>query len=174
MTSLNSDIDDSQTSFDVVDASGIPNCVGFPIRIDDEQMLVTCYSGNTLTVTRGFNGTTAAAHSTGASVNPPFDQRGTGFLRVAFASSDTSLDIGAFEVQQATPHHLAFNVQPSNTITGATITPGVTVRLLDAENNPTTSNPNVTLSIGTNPGGGTLGGTTTVAAVNGTATFSDL
>ena len=137
-------------------------------------ILVTCYSGNTLTVTRGFNGTTAAAHSTGASVNPPFDQRGTGFLRVAFASSDTSLDIGAFEVQQATPHHLAFNVQPSNTITGATITPGVTVRILDAENNPTTSNANVTLSIGTNPGGGMLGGTTTVAAVNGTATFSDL
>ena len=174
MTSLNGNIDAVQTSFDVVDASGIPNCVDFTIRIDDEQMVVKCSSGNTLDVTRGANGTTATAHSTGADVNPPFDQRGTGFRRVAFTISDTSLDIGAFEVQQATPHHLAFNVQPSNTNVGATITPAVTVRILDAENNATTSTANVTLSIGTNPGGGTLSGTTTVAAVNGTATFSNL
>ena len=32
----------------------------------------------------------------------------------------------------------------------------------------------MTLAIGTNPGGGTLSGTTTVAAVNGVATFSNL
>jgi len=172
MTSLNGAIDDSQTSFDVFDASGIPNCVGFPIRIDDEEMLVTCYSGNTLMVTRGFNGTTPAAHSTGAGVNPRYDQRGTGFPRVVFFS----VDIGAFEVQPqpGTPHHLAFDVQPSDSIAGATITPALTVLILDGGNNLTTSTANVTLSIGTNPGAGTLSGTTTVAAVNGTATFSDL
>lgn len=174
LTSLVGAIDDSQPSIDVVDAGGIPNCIGFTIRIDDEQMIVNCKAGNTLAVTRGANGTTPAAHSAGASVNTPFDQRGNGFSRVVFTSSDTSLDVGAFEVQQGTPHHLAFNVQPSNTNAGATISPAVTVLILDAENNATVSNADVTLAIGTNPGGGTLSGTTSVTAVNGTATFSDL
>ena len=45
---------------------------------------------------------------------------------------------------------------------------------LDAFGNPTTSTANVTIALGTNPAGGTLSGTTTVAAVNGVATFSDL
>jgi CSLREA domain-containing protein/uncharacterized repeat protein (TIGR01451 family) len=174
MTSLVGSIDDSQTTIDVADAGGIPNCIGFTIRIDDEQLIVNCKFGNTLTVIRGANGTTPAPHPDGASVNPPFDQRGVGFNRVVFTNSDTSLDVGAFEVQEAAPHHLAFNVHPSNTIAGATISPAVTVVILDAENNSTTSNADVTLAIGTNPGGGILSGTTTVAAVNGTATFSNL
>ena len=112
---------------------------------------------------------TPAEHSKGAAVNPPFDQRGPGFPRVVFGI----VDIGAFEVQQG-PNHLAFSVQPSNTNAGVTITPAIQVQILDALNGPTTSTANVTLSIGNNPGSGTLGGTTTVAAVNGTATFSDL
>lgn len=106
------------------------------------------------------------------------DQRG--FTRpvdlsgnVNAAGGDGS-DIGAFEVQAGTPDHLVFNVQPSDTVASATITPAVTVTILDDSNNATTSTANVTLAIGANPGGGTLGGTTTVAAINGTATFGDL
>ena len=38
----------------------------------------------------------------------------------------------------------------------------------------TTDTSSVTIAIGTNPGSGTLGGTLTVAAVNGVATFSNL
>lgn len=83
-------------------------------------------------------------------------------------------DIGACELQAGTPDHLSFSVQPSDTIAGGTITPAVAVTILDGSNNPTTSTANVTLTIGTNPGSGTLGGNTTIAAVNGTATFSDL
>ncbi len=48
--------------------------VPFTIQIDDEQMQVTAVSGTnntTWTVTRGFNNTTAAMHSSGASVNAP-------------------------------------------------------------------------------------------------------
>ena len=45
----------------------------------------------------------------------------------------------------------------------------------DANGNVVTSNSSsVTVAIGTNPGSGTLGGTVTVAAVNGVATFSNL
>ena len=43
-----------------------------------------------------------------------------------------------------------------------------------AGNTVTSDSSSVTLAIGTNPGGGTLSGTTTVAAVNGVATFAGL
>src|SRR2546421_611274 len=41
-------------------------------------------------------------------------------------------------------------------------------------NTVTTATTSITLAIGTNPASGTLAGTTTVAAVSGVATFSDL
>src|SRR5262249_49743097 len=71
--------------------------------------------------------------------------------------------------------HLAFGVQPTDTTAGASITPAVTVRLLDQFNNlVTTDTSNVTIAIGNNAGGGTLSGTATIAAVGGLATFSNL
>ncbi len=70
---------------------------------------------------------------------------------------------------------LEFVQQPTTTASGSTISPAVTVRAVDANMNTDTSfNGNITLTIGTNPSGGTLSGTTTVAAVSGVATFSNL
>jgi len=70
---------------------------------------------------------------------------------------------------------LAFGVQPSATAVGATITPAVTVEIQDAVGNRITTATNVvTISIGTNPGSGTLSGTLSKAAVAGVATFNDL
>jgi len=70
---------------------------------------------------------------------------------------------------------LAFGVQPSATAVGATITPAVTVKIQDAAGNLITTARNVvTISIGTNPGSGTLSGTLSKAAVAGVATFNDL
>jgi hypothetical protein len=55
------------------------------------------------------------------------------------------------------------------------ISPALTVRVLDQFGNlVTTDSSNVTVAIGTNPAGGTLSGTTTVAAVNGVVTFTNL
>lgn len=42
---------------------------GDTLKIDSEQFEVTAVATNTLTVTRGINGTTAATHSTGATVS---------------------------------------------------------------------------------------------------------
>jgi hypothetical protein len=42
---------------------------GHTILIDTEQLYVQSYSGNTVTVARGVNGTTAATHSSGAAVS---------------------------------------------------------------------------------------------------------
>ena len=42
---------------------------GHTVLIDSEQMYVRSYGGNTLTVDRGINGTTAASHSGGATID---------------------------------------------------------------------------------------------------------
>ena len=70
---------------------------------------------------------------------------------------------------------LVFGQEPTNEQAGATISPAVTVRAVDNAGTTITSfTGNVTLAIGTNPSGGTLSGTTTVAAVGGVATFANL
>jgi VCBS repeat-containing protein len=70
---------------------------------------------------------------------------------------------------------LVFVVQPSNTTVRKPIAPPVQVQVQDAAGNPVTSATNpITVALGANPGGATLAGTTTVRAVGGTATFSDL
>src|SRR5207248_1897720 len=69
---------------------------------------------------------------------------------------------------------LVFTVQPSNAAAGAMNTPGVQVTVQDAQGNTvTTATTSITLAIGTNPASGALAGTTTVAAVNGVATFAN-
>ncbi|MEY2568683.1 MAG: hypothetical protein QOE35_3212, partial [Actinomycetota bacterium] len=87
----------------------------------------------------------------------------------------TNATSSAFNITPAAAHHLAFGVQPTNTTAGQAISPAVTVRILDQfDNLVTTNTDNITVAIGTNPGGGTLSGTKTVAAVGGVGTFSTL
>ena len=76
---------------------------------------------------------------------------------------------------QPTGAKLAFTVQPSNAVAGAASTPAVRVAVQDAQGNTvTTATTSITVAIGTNPASGTLSGTTTVAAVNGVATFANV
>jgi PKD repeat protein len=70
---------------------------------------------------------------------------------------------------------LAFTVQPSSATAGSAISPPVQVAAQDNAGTTNTSfTGSITIALGTNPSGGTLAGTTTVAAVNGIATFSNL
>jgi hypothetical protein len=86
-------IDASVVNFDVALPRTIAVTEGsYVIAVDDEVMLVTNINNNTLTVQRGYNGTTAVAHAAGAGVFLPYDQ--TGQLRGG------NVDIGAFEVAQ--------------------------------------------------------------------------
>jgi len=74
-----------------------------------------------------------------------------------------------------TATHLAFTVQPSNTGAGLVISPAVVVVAQNASGNADTTYTNsVTVTIGANPGGGTLSGTSTVVSSHGVATFSNL
>jgi hypothetical protein len=88
----------------------------------------------------------------------------------AFASVITQIET----ITAGAASKLVFGQQPSNTLAGGTITPAVTVLIQDQFGNATTSAANVTMGIATNPSAGTLGGTTTVGAVSGAATFSTL
>src|SRR5258708_5563284 len=70
---------------------------------------------------------------------------------------------------------LGFAVQPSTAIAGAPVPAAVRVAAQDASGNTATAfTGSVVVAIGTNPAGGTLGGTASVPAVNGVATFADL
>jgi Big-like domain-containing protein/invasin-like protein len=77
-------------------------------------------------------------------------------------------------VNPAAASTLAFTTQPSNTQANAPITPAVAVEIRDQFGNHVNSSATVGMAIGTNPGSGTLAGTTSKAAVNGVASFSDL
>jgi len=70
---------------------------------------------------------------------------------------------------------LAFQVQPTLSTANRPIAPAVQVVVHDSSGNPVGSaNDHVTLAIATNPSGAVLGGTLTVNAAGGVATFSDL
>lgn len=56
------------TSLTVAAAAAFPNAGNFRIKIDAELLLVTAVAGNVFTVTRGAEGTTAAAHTSGSAV----------------------------------------------------------------------------------------------------------
>jgi autotransporter-associated beta strand protein len=103
------------------------------------------------------------------------NKTGTGYTLAASDGSLAAAISGAFNITPAAANHLAILGQPSNAVAGVAISPAVTVQVLDQFNNLVTGDTsNVTVAIGTNPGGGTLSGTTTVAASGGIATFSNL
>lgn len=61
---LTAQVDDAATSLDVADGTAFTK--GHVVQVDDEYMLVTAVSGNEVTVTRGYLGSSAAAHAEGA------------------------------------------------------------------------------------------------------------
>ena len=123
--------------------------------------------GGTLTV--------AAVNGVATFSNLSIDKAGTGYTLTATDGTPDRRHSSSFNVTPGRPSKVVFTTQPSNVAAGAIISPAVQVSVEDANGNVvTTDNSNVTVAIGTNPGGGTLGGTLTVAAVNGVATFSDL
>jgi alpha-tubulin suppressor-like RCC1 family protein len=70
---------------------------------------------------------------------------------------------------------LVFAAQPSSVQAGAVISPPVQVTVEDANGHTVTNATTaVTVAIGTNAGGGTLSGSTTIDAAGGVATFSNL
>jgi len=71
------------------------------------------------------------------------------------------------------PVSLAFDVEPGDSVAGEAF--ALEVAIIDAYGNTVPhATDDITIAISTNPGSGTLSGTTTVAAAGGIATFADL
>ncbi|HZN93944.1 MAG TPA: Ig-like domain-containing protein, partial [Myxococcales bacterium] len=102
------------------------------------------------------------------------NKSGSGYTLVASSAALTSATSSPFDVAAGAAASLAFGTQPTNTRAGQPITPAVTVRALDAFGNLSAFSGAVTVTLsGGNPNA-SLGGTTTVNAAAGVATFSNL
>ncbi len=110
------------------------------------------------------------------SANPGSFTNTTG--TVSSTQGGTGLTASATLTVLGAASQLAFSVQPTNTTAGGVISPAVTVLVQDSGGNIITtgagSAASVTMAIGSNPASGVLGGTLTVNAVSGVATFSTL
>ncbi|HLJ92329.1 MAG TPA: S53 family peptidase [Gemmataceae bacterium] len=101
---------------------------------------------------------------------------GSDTIKVSDASTSSIAGSATVSVSAAKPSKLAFGQQPTNAMAGSTITPAVTVRVLDAYGNPVTSDntDQVGLTLINGATGATLSGTMPVTVSNGMATFSNL
>src|SRR5437667_1790187 len=120
------------------------------------------------------SGTPPVAAGAGVATFPglSINKGGTGYTLTANTGSLSGTTTTPFNIAAGAATQLGFSVQPSNTVAGAGITPAVQVTALDGQGNTATGfTSNVTVALGASPGGGTLSGTTTVAAVAGVATF---
>jgi hypothetical protein len=124
----------------------------------------------TLSGTKSVNATAGVAVFSDLTVNRP----GTGYI-LSVSSSGVTQTSAAFNIVPGPVSNLVFSVQPNNATAGATIAPAIQVQAMDAAGNLVTPfNGNVTMTIGTNPAGGTLSGTATIAAAAGVAIFNSL
>lgn len=154
------------------------------VGIQDAVGNILTAATNSVTLAIGTNpgtgtlsGTTSAAAVNGVATfsTLSINKAGTGYTLVASATGLTGATSAPFNITAGSPANLAFSVQPSSALEGQALSPAVQVAIQDARANTVTGATNsVAVAIGTNPVGGTLSGTTTVAAVNGVATFSTL
>jgi hypothetical protein len=75
-TTLNGAINNSVTSITVADGSVFPSVGNFRLICESEIMICTARSGNSLTVVRGQDGSSAASHSDGTTISMIYSQQG--------------------------------------------------------------------------------------------------
>ena len=159
---------------------------GVQVAVQDAQGNTVTTATTNITVAIGTNpasgilsgtATVAAVNGVATFSTLSLNAAGTGYTLTAAATGLTGATSNAFTISSTVgpAAKLVFTVQPSNAAAAAAITPGVQVTVQDAQGNTvTTATTSITVAIGTNPASGTLAGTTTVAAVNGVATFANV
>ena len=143
------------------------------------NVVTTDNSNVTLAIDNNAGGGTLSGSATIAAVNGvatfstlSIDKAGTGYTLRATDGSLVFANTNGFNITPAASK-LAFVAQP--TLAGQIIAPPVQAQVQDAFGNLVTSDTSiVTIAFGTNPAGGVLTGTLSVAAIGGVATFSDL
>jgi|GEM_PF-3405876 len=163
--------------------AGIPINPPIEVALQDASGQTLTTSNGTVTLALGANpGHARLAGSTSVkALNGVATFRGlslgvsdTGYTLTASSQGVPMETSDTFSIIPGPAARLAFGTQPASGTAGDPINPAVTVRILDAFGNPlTTSTLVVALTLVGTPGA-ILSGTTSVMAVNGTATFSDL
>jgi len=126
---------------------------------------LSCAGGTTLSASAGI------ASFTGCTV----DKTGSNYTLTASSTGLTSAVSATFAITAGVADKLAYQVQPTGGAVGSLLSQQPVVLVQDvAGNTITTSNASITLSIGTNPTGGTLTctGGLTKAAASGVAAFA--
>ncbi|MGH6821094.1 MAG: YncE family protein, partial [Methylocella sp.] len=122
---------------------------------------------------------TAGVSDAGVATLIAYEAEGPVPVDVTDGSIDTSYDAAHdldLTVDFGPAHNLVFLQQPTTADANVVIAPAITVGVRDQFNNLiiTDNVTSVAMGIGTNPGGGTLAGTTPQIAASGIATFADL
>jgi len=115
--------------------------------------------------------TVAAVGGVATFTDLSIDNTGVGYTLSATSLNLTGATSIPFSVVSGLPAKLAFTLQPGPAIPGVPIAVAVTVQDQFGNRVPSANNA-ITITIGNNPGGGVLFGVTSVAAVNGVATFN--
>ncbi len=119
-----------------------------------------------------FTATDAGVHT----FNITLETAGSQTISVVDTSDSSDTGKASVTVAPASPNKLVFSQEPSNVVEGVDINPAVVVEIEDTYNNlvTTDSSDQVMVSFNTNPGGGTLSGTTMAKVSGGVATFGTL
>jgi alpha-tubulin suppressor-like RCC1 family protein len=170
----------------VVAATAISPAVQVVIRDSVGNTVTTATTSITLAITSGTGTSGAALGGTLAQTAVggvatfsalAVDKSGTGYALTGRASGLTSATSTTFAVSAGAAARLGFVVQPSAAYPAGVIAPPVQVAVRDSFGNLATSSAatvTLTISSGTGAVGAVLGGTLTVAAVSGLASFGDL
>jgi hypothetical protein len=140
----------------------------------------------TITAGTGINGATLSGTTTATSANGrvvngvatfndlSIDKKGTGYRLSATASGLAGATSNTFTINTAPATRVVFFVQPATTAAGQTMA-SVVVQARDNFGNVDNNFiGQIGVGISSNPGNGTLSGTTPVTAIAGVATFSNL
>jgi len=165
-------------------AAAQPITPAVTVLIQDSYSNLVTSATNAVTIALGANPgsgilsgtlTVNAVNGVATFADLSIDKIGSGYTLVASATGLTAVTSNPFDITLGPPAKLLFLTQPSNAVAGQSITPAVQVQILDTGGNQdTVATSTVTLAIGANPGSGTVGGTLTVNAISGVATFSGL
>ncbi|HXL07792.1 MAG TPA: hypothetical protein VN964_12785, partial [Gemmatimonadales bacterium] len=119
--------------------------------------------------------TVAAVRGVASFTALSIDRAAMGYTLVATATGVRGTTSPPFDVAPAAAARLAFTAQPHTATVDSVLKPPVQVTAFDTLGNVATSfTGNVTVALGPASNGGTLGGTPTMAAVSGFATFADI
>jgi hypothetical protein len=152
------------------DDAGGSGVRSYDIYVSDNGGAYTLWQSDTSATSASYTGTIGDTYSFYSVATD-----NVGNVEATPTSAEASTTVTQTATTNATPTQLAYSQQPSNATAGQAISPAIVVDVENANGDVvTTDNSAVTIAIASGPSGATIGGTLTVDAVNGVATFTGL